>query len=131
MAIEFRDCGDCTICCEGHLIGNSYGNRFGNGKKCIFLVQKNCTIYKDRPETCRKYQCAWTQHILPEWMKPNQCGLMVSVQDEPSGKQYLKAIEIRADVSQNVYDELEKFCKENNTYFMKVPYNESQSRFWS
>ena len=120
--IEFRSCGECTACCEGHLIGNAYGNSFGNGKKCIFLVQKKCTIYKDRPETCKKYQCAWTQGILPEWMKPNKCGLMISVQDESSGKQYLKAIEIRADVSQNVYDELEKFCSSNNTYYVKVPY---------
>lgn len=122
MAINFRECGDCIACCEGHLIGKAHGNSFGNGKKCIFLVQKKCTIYEDRPEVCRKYQCAWTQHLLPEWMKPNQCGLMVSVQDEPSGKQYLKAIEIHKNVAENVYDELKKFCSQNNTYYVKVPY---------
>ncbi len=119
--LNFRPCGDCAACCEGHLIGNAWGNKFGAGKKCIFLVKQECTIYHDRPETCRKYQCMWSQGIFPEWMKPNKCGLMISAEWK-DGKQYLKAIEISPNVNYNVYAELEKFCGENNTYCVKVPY---------
>lgn len=124
--INFRPCGDCSACCEGHLIGNAWGNRFGAGKKCIFLVQRECAIYKDRPKTCQKYQCMWSQNIFPEWMKPNKCGIMVSAEWK-DGKQFLKAIEILPNVDYNVYAELEKFCKQNNTYCIKVPYDNRHS----
>lgn len=119
--MNFRPCGDCTVCCEGHLVGKAHGNSFGNGKKCIFLVKQECTIYKDRPETCRKYQCGWSQGLFPEWMKPNKTGIMVSIEWK-EGKQYLKAIEISPKVEYNVYLELDKFCQQNNTYYVKVPY---------
>ena len=127
--MDFRECGDCTACCDGHLIGNSYGNRFGEGKPCPFLLSGICAIYKDRPNTCRKYQCAWSQKILPEWMKPNLVGVMVSVEINinTDNKQYLKVVEMKSLVEYSVYAELEKFCSENDTYYVKVPYESRNS----
>lgn len=121
--IELRPCGDCVACCEGHLIGNSYGNKFGNGKQCIFLVKQDCTIYTDRPETCRKYQCAWTQGLLPENLRPDQSGIMVSVEvDKEANKQFLKVIEMRSGIDYNTYKAVDDFCQANNTHYVKVPY---------
>lgn len=121
--MNFRPCGDCTACCDGFLVGNSYGNKFGNGKACVFLVERKCKIYEDRPQSCHNYQCAWTQGILSEWMKPNECGVMVSVEvDQEQQKQFLRVIEIRDTVEYNIYSEIEKFCEQNNTYYVKVPY---------
>lgn len=126
--MTFRECGDCTACCDGWLIGNSYGNRFGNGKSCVFLVKKLCTIYKDRPQSCCDFQCAWTQNLFPEWMKPNQCGVMISVEwDKSRNIQFLRIIEMREVVDYIVYSEIEKFCNENNTYYIKVPYETGHS----
>jgi Fe-S-cluster containining protein len=119
--MKFRECGDCTACCDGWLIGNSYGNRFGEGKSCPFLVKKVCTIYKDRPRSCHDYQCAWTQNLFPDWMKPNECGVMISVETGPE-KQFLRVVEMHEVIDYAVYQEIEKFCKENNTHYVKVPY---------
>lgn len=125
---SFRDCGDCHACCDGHLIGEVYGHSFGHGKKCFYFIQEKCTIYEQRPEMCRKYQCAWTQNLLPEWMKPNKTGLLVSVEDEPSGKQYLKAVEMWPNIEYHIYNEIESFCKTHNTYYVKVPYESGHTQ---
>lgn len=122
QTIDFRPCGDCTACCDGFLIGEAKGIPFGDGKPCQFLVSKNCTIYADRPQVCRNYQCAWTQFVLPSWMKPNQCGVMVSVEYDKDGKQYLKVIEMREEIEYNVYSTIDTFTRENNTYWIRVPY---------
>lgn len=119
--MNFRECGDCTACCEGFLVGNAHGNRFGNYKPCIFLVKNICAIYKDRPTSCHSYQCAWTQHLLPDWMKPNLCGVLVSVETEPSGQQFLRVIEMRETIDYSVYAEIKAFCNLHNTYYIKVP----------
>lgn len=121
--MNFRECGDCTACCDGHIIGNSHGNEFGYQKPCVFLVNKLCSIYIDRPKSCHDFQCAWTQNILPEWMKPSECGVLVSVEiNKDINQQFLKVIEMQELVDYSVYSELDKFCKENDTYYVKVPY---------
>ena len=126
--MKFRQCGDCTACCDGHIIGNSHGNKFGYQKSCVFLVQKICSIYKDRPNSCHSYQCAWTQNLFPEWMKPNNCGVLISVEiNKDDNRQFLRVIEMRENIADEVYSEIEKFCSDNNTYYVKVPY-ESNSR---
>jgi Fe-S-cluster containining protein len=121
--MTFRPCGDCSACCEGHIRGNSYGNLFGYHKPCVFLVDKACSIYKDRPNTCKAFQCAWSQGLFPEWMKPNLTGIIISVETNSEyNKQYLRATEISPIVNNSVYTELEAFCSSNNTYYIKVPY---------
>ena len=120
--MNFRPCETCTACCDGHILGNSYGNKFGCGKSCVFLVEKKCPIYKDRPNSCKNYQCAWSQHLLPEWMRPDKCGVLVSVEIDKHNKQYLKVVEMQPLVDYNIYTEIKRFCEENNTYFVKVNY---------
>jgi Fe-S-cluster containining protein len=89
--MNFRECGPCTECCSGKLIGNSYGNEFGGGRKCIFLVEQKCTIYCTRPDSCQKYQCAWSQKLLSEKFRPDQCRVLVSV-EMFDGRQGLKVV---------------------------------------
>jgi len=84
----FRDCGDCTACCT-YLKGSSYGYEFGGGKSCKFLCESGCDIYKIRPNVCMNYQCAWSQELLPEEMRPDKCGVIASVENNETG-QYLK-----------------------------------------
>ena len=125
--MSFRPCGDCAACCEGHIIGNSYGNVFGHHKPCVFLVNRVCSIYKDRPKSCHDYQCAWSQGILSEWMKPNECGVLVAVEiNREEGRQFLRVVEMQEIVDYNVYAEIDRFCQENNTYYVKVPYESNR-----
>lgn len=87
---KFRDCGECTACCTW-LIGDAFGYPFGCGQTCKFLEDNKCGVYKARPKTCRDYQCAWTQKLLPEEMRPDICGFLVSVEDYENG-QYLRVL---------------------------------------
>jgi len=117
MEIELRPCGDCTVCCSGALIGDAYGNKFGHGNPCIFLVENKCTIYQTRPDVCRNYQCAWSQGLLPEWMKPSQCGVLISVETE-GGNQYLKVIsQNNQALTPEIINYLDEWTKENKTYY--------------
>jgi Fe-S-cluster containining protein len=122
----FRPCGDCTACCDGHIMGNSYGNSFGFSKPCAFLVHKLCSIYVDRPSCCSNYQCAWTQGLFSDKLKPNVSGVLISV-ESTDDKQFLKVVEMREIIDYNIYQEIEDFCKANNTYYIKVT-RESNSR---
>lgn len=89
---QFRECGDCSACCSW-LTAEVYGWEIGCGKACRFLENGKCSIYKARDSVCRKYQCAWTQHLLPEEMRPDKCNIIVSVEIE-NNIQYLKVIPI-------------------------------------
>lgn len=117
--VNFRECGDCVACCSGYLIGNSYGNKFGTGKPCAFLVKGDCSIYEDRPETCRTYQCAWTQGLFNEDMKPTLSNVMISVEYD-GVKQYLKVMKLSNIISSDVEKQIDEFCKNNNTYWVSV-----------
>lgn len=87
----FRDCGECTACCTW-MIGEAYGNKFGNGISCKFLKECGCGIYEDRPQVCKGYQCAWSQSLFPEEMRPDKCGIIVSVESNEKVGQYLRAV---------------------------------------
>lgn len=41
-------------------------------------VGKGCMVYRDRPPTCRAFQCLWTRDEgLPEEMRPDRCGVIL------------------------------------------------------
>lgn len=101
--IFFRPCGDCNACCSGQLLGDVYGFEMGCGKPCSFLLGGKCTIYEDRPNMCRNYQCAWSQSLFDEEFRPDKTGLMVSVENGLDNQQYLKVIEIWEQVPQENY----------------------------
>lgn len=127
MNTKFRPCESCHACCSGILSGNTYGNKYGNSKPCVFLVNKLCSIYNDRPNSCHKYQCAWSQNLLPEWMRPDKCGLLVSVEIDSNNQQYLKVVEMKFPIDYDSYNEIQKFCDSNNTYYVKVNYESKDS----
>ncbi len=110
----FRDCGDCTACCTW-LIGDAFGWKFGEGKSCKFLECNKCGVHKARPEVCRNYQCAWSQHLLPEEMRPDKCNVLVSVENNEQG-QYLKILEINnKDIDDNIKSYLINWGNKMNT----------------
>lgn len=118
-----RPCGECTKCCE-ILYGNTYGHEFGNGVPCKFLGECGCNIYKVRPEFCIKYYCAWSQELLPEEMRPDKCGVLVSVENK-EGSQYLRVMSVNKDeINKNILSYLKEWSNYMNT---PVIYKEGNS----
>jgi hypothetical protein len=111
---QFRSCGDCTACCSW-LVGDAFGWEFGCGKSCKFLEDGGCGVHKGRPEVCRTYQCAWSQHILPEEMRPDKCNVLISVETNHMG-QYLKVLPINnKKISDEMVDWLNNWSEKMNT----------------
>jgi hypothetical protein len=53
-------------------------------------------------------------------MRPDKCGLMVSVEIDQNKKQYFKAMQLREFVGYEVYKKLDECAKKLNTYWVKV-----------
>lgn len=130
--MKFLSCGDCTACCDGNLVGEVFGIPFGQGTPCSFLLNKSCSIYSFRPDMCKNYQCAWSQGLFPEWMKPNQCGVLISVEhDGLKLCQFLKVIPTRYPINQQVIDFLDQWVLQYNTYYVIAEVkHETKPRIW-
>jgi Fe-S-cluster containining protein len=122
--MQFRSCGECTACCDGNLKSNSHGNVFKDRNPCIFLVNKLCSIYNDRPNTCRNYQCAWSQYLLDEDLRPDLSGVLVSVEKDLNDGQFLKVIQIKENVDFEILDRIKANTKKLNAKTIFVAYGE-------
>lgn len=130
--MKFLPCGDCTACCDGNLIGEAHGVPFGNKTPCAFLCKSKCTIYTIRPEPCMRYQCAWSQGLFTPELKPTISNLLISVEIDKLGKQFLKIVVINNNVTQETIDYLNDWVDINNTYYEVIGVdNEIKSRFRS
>lgn len=111
-----RECASCNACCSGVLKADIYGIKMGPNR-CSFLCQNNCTIYPIRPQLCKDYQCLWSQNILPEEYRPDNIGIMVSVEKWPNG-QFLRIIKMHDKVRQEHIDVIVSFATENNAPYI-------------
>jgi len=89
-------CGTCTACCDVigvDTVGKPYYAR------CPHLDHAHpggaCTIYSDRPHTCRDYRCAWHLGMLGPRVdrRPDQCGVVFQLEPQPGGRWLLAAYE--------------------------------------
>ena len=79
---------------------------------------------------CRDYQCAWSQGLFTSELKPNISNLLISVEFDTAGMQYLKLIPLSNDVSQETIEYINNWVDNNNTYYVVTGvYNEVKSRF--
>lgn len=53
------DCGSCTLCCKVMGIDSDWLKKAPDTwcSKCD--KKKGCTVYDDRPEDCREFECLW------------------------------------------------------------------------
>ena len=68
---------------------------------------------------CSNYYCAWAQGLMPEEMRPDKIGALVSVEWDQTGKQILKSVSInnlREDVEKYLID----FVTKHNTNLIKT-----------
>lgn len=119
-----RECGDCSVCCQGVITGSVNGVDFGHGVPCAYLKENKCSIYKDRPFMCQKFQCKWLHdENFPDIFKPNNTDLLVYRFNERISHGVavdlyvinIKATTIDRQAKQSHYlDQIKKWMKENN-----------------
>jgi len=96
-----RECGDCNECCIW--IGVKALNK-PPAIPCAYLCDKGCSIYKNRPNECAKFDCAWLQGQMPEedqpcnthvvcYMGVTQLGITVFGTTRPSEKLHERTFE--------------------------------------
>lgn len=79
ITLPKRECGDCTVCCDGTLKITVYGHDVHASKPCFFMKQGGCSIYENRPQVCKEYHCEWVSGTyLPEWMKPSLSKVLIT-----------------------------------------------------
>ena len=101
-----RECGECDLCCKW-LSHNVYGQDITLQSPCRF-IKNGCSIHKNRPAHCKRYECMWSQGVLPEWMFPKDIGIMVSVKNWPHG-QWLEVSNAGKEITDEILAELVKF----------------------
>ena len=67
-------CGSCTVCCTAMEVKEL---RKPEGVKCIYLTNQGCSIYEDRPESCRVYECAFRMYPLDKKLRPDRAGFQI------------------------------------------------------
>jgi hypothetical protein len=75
-----RECGSCTACCDGWVVGTIHGHEMKPGQPCHFRGAGCCTIYERRPmEPCRSFVCGWLRPAspFPETFRPDRLGVMI------------------------------------------------------
>ena len=105
--MEFRECGECDMCCRW-LSHNVYGQEITLDSPCRF-IKNGCSIHKNRPAHCKRYECMWSQGVLPEWMFPKDIRIIVSVKDWPYGKgKWLELVDPEKKMTDKILEELKK-----------------------
>ncbi|MEM1355584.1 MAG: hypothetical protein AAGC44_12350 [Planctomycetota bacterium] len=87
-----RRCGGCTACCYGLHIQELNKPTFA---QCPHQCAAGCSVYTDRPGSCRDYQCLWLQGHLGEQDRPDKLGVLFSVTVHPDLGKVPMLIEVR------------------------------------
>jgi Fe-S-cluster containining protein len=75
MAPLARQCGSCNKCCD--ILEVAAVDKPVNHLCKHWETGKGCTIYDDRPQMCRSFNCAWVLgHLSDEWF-PEKSGIVV------------------------------------------------------
>ncbi len=96
-----RSCGDCDVCCTAM---NVTALNKPAGTRCKHMKTAGCSIYLDRPATCRDWYCMWVRDrhgIFSEAERPDRVGLFLTAsRPDPDGQQTIYAHPIRPDALQ-------------------------------
>jgi hypothetical protein len=78
---DTRRCGECTVCCHALAIPEL---QKPTNSPCQHLGGR-CTIYKQRPQRCRTYFCAWRNGIGEDEDRPDRGGLLLTAHESVAG----------------------------------------------
>lgn len=67
-------CGSCTVCCTAMEVKEL---RKPAGLRCLYLTNEGCSIYENRPQSCREYECAFRMYPLDKKLRPDRSGFQI------------------------------------------------------
>jgi Fe-S-cluster containining protein len=71
-----RVCGTCGACCKVYKIDEPFQK--AAGAWCTHWKRgSGCAIYADRPETCRRYRCAWIKGFGRDEDRPDATRVVI------------------------------------------------------
>lgn len=99
-----RSCGECTMCCQGHLSGSAHGFTFGPGKSCYWIRDSGCSIYPYRPENpCKTFKCEYkVNKEIPENFRPDRCNAIFVHRTLEDGTKRLDVVEAGKPLSDEI-----------------------------
>lgn len=112
-----RQCGSCTLCCEGWISTNINGIELSPGKACRHCTGKGCSIYETRPAVpCAKFKCGWLmeQSPLPDHMIPEKSGAIVLLDRKWKGVPCICALPTGPTVPSETLEWLLSFSRKVN-----------------
>lgn len=93
--------------------------------KCQHLCKQGCSIYSDRPATCREYSCLWHTDAVEgdESKRPDHLGVLFHPTTE-GGVRYLELWETKkgASKSPEVQAILKKLVQQGWTEYQVIPW---------
>lgn len=111
-----RDCLPCTACCDGWLSTEIRGHVVSAGKPCPFSQPDGCGIYETRPKNpCRRFVCSWLveKSPLPDWMRPDQAGVIVLLSLPWHGQRVISARPVGQRIPQRSLDWLKRYAQKH------------------
>lgn len=79
-------CGECTACCT--ILGVAdLGKPYYTS--CKSICPSGCSIYKDRPDGCKGFECVWRAGFLDGIVdngRPDNLGLMFDLESDDTGE---------------------------------------------
>lgn len=79
-----RSCGTCSACCrwpEIPALAKPQGETCPRLDACGY----GCTQYFERPDLCRRYECAWVQGHGGIGDQPDKAGVLIDLRDSQFG----------------------------------------------
>jgi len=93
-------CGDCTACCTHLTIGEPLNKPAGID--CPNLINNQCSIYKDRPQCCKDFECVWFRGGVldrSEAYRPDNLGLLFVESNKPMFKDVIGVVRVHKTIS--------------------------------
>jgi len=114
---QSRECSSCAACCEGWISITVYGEEVSFGHPCPHTTSSGCNIYEKRPvDPCRTFKCGWLADggLMPEWMRPDNAGVIVMFNKySMAGRQVDAAIIVGGELSPRSSEWLENYTLQN------------------
>lgn len=77
-----RPCGPCSLCCKLVPIADK-GLTKAAGTWCPHCTKPGCSIYPDRPSSCRSWSCTWAlDKELPPELEPRRCHVVIDMMSD-------------------------------------------------
>ncbi len=109
-----RPCGECSACCTALGVAEIKKDA---GIACCHIGQegKGCSIYPDRPRSCRDFQCLWRIGAGTDDERPDRVGIVLNttLPDHP-GHPAMVALEAWPGAFEDSYEFLRRIATEGD-----------------